>query len=80
VHEAVKARGCLISGCTVHLANEVYDEGPIIVQKCVALHDIDTPDDIAAKVFTAECEAYPEAINRVDRKGINYFWDRVKRK
>ena len=79
VHEAVKARGCKVSGCTAHFANEVYDEGPIVVQKCVALDDEDTPDDIAAKVFAAECEAYPEAINLVDRKGINYFWDRVKK-
>lgn len=80
VHEAVKARGCLVSGCTVHFANEVYDEGPIIVQKCVALDYADSPDDIAAKVFTAECEAYPEAINLVDSKGINFFWDRVGNK
>jgi len=77
VHEAVKARGCMVSGCTVHFANEVYDEGPIIVQKCVALEYDDTPDDIAAKVFKAECEAYPEAINLVDGKGLDYFWNRV---
>ncbi|MDD3619516.1 MAG: phosphoribosylglycinamide formyltransferase [Desulfobulbaceae bacterium] len=78
VHEAVRARGCKVSGCTVHFANEVYDEGPIIVQKCVALEDDDTPDDIAARVFAAECEAYPEAINLVDDKGIDYFWKRMQ--
>ncbi len=77
VHEAVKARGCVVSGCTVHFANEVYDEGPIIVQKCVALDYDDTPDDIAAKVFTAECEAYPEAINLVDTRGKDFYWNRV---
>ncbi len=76
VHEAVKARGCQVSGCTVHLANEVYDEGPIVVQKCVALDDADTPDDIADKVFAVECEAFPEAINLVDAKGVDYFWNR----
>ena len=76
VHEAVKARGCKISGCTVHFANEVYDEGPIVVQKCVSLDDDDTPDDIANRVFAAECEAFPEAINLVDSKGIEYFWNR----
>ncbi len=76
VHEAVKARGCTVSGCTVHFANEVYDEGPIVVQKCVALDDADTPDDIADKVFAAECEAFPEAINLVDEKGVAYFWNR----
>jgi phosphoribosylglycinamide formyltransferase-1 len=76
VHEAVKARGCTISGCTVHFANEVYDQGPIVVQKCVALDDTDTPDDIAARVFTLECEAFPEAINLVAEKGVDYFWNR----
>lgn len=77
VHEAVKARGCKVSGCTVHFANEKYDEGPIVVQKCVPLEDTDTPDDIADKVFAAECEAFPEAINLVDAKGKEYFWNRV---
>ncbi len=77
VHEAVKARGCKVSGCTVHFANEVYDEGPIVVQKCVALEDHDSPDDIADKVFAAECEAFPEAINLVDEKGFAYYWNRV---
>jgi len=77
VHEAVKARGCMVSGCTVHFANEVYDEGPIVVQKCVALDYADTPDDIADKVFAVECEAFPEAINRVDELGVDFFWNRV---
>ena len=76
VHEAVKKRGCTISGCTVHFANEVYDEGPIVVQQCVALDDSDTPDDIAGKVFAVECVAFPEAINLVDEKGVDYFWNR----
>jgi phosphoribosylglycinamide formyltransferase-1 len=77
VHKAIKKRGCMVSGCTVHFANGVYDEGPIVHQQTVVLDYEDTPDDIAAKVFTAECEAFPEAINRVNDKGINFFWDRV---
>jgi phosphoribosylglycinamide formyltransferase-1 len=74
VHRAVKARGVKVSGCTVHFANEIYDEGPIVVQKCVALEDTDTPEDIAAKVFAKECEAYPEAINLVAARGVDAFW------
>lgn len=74
VHRAVHARGLKVSGCTVHFANEVYDEGPIVVQKCVALHDGDTPKDIASRVFAAECEAFPEAINLVHQRGITSFW------
>jgi phosphoribosylglycinamide formyltransferase 1 len=62
VHEAVLARGCKVSGCTVHFADNEYDHGPIISQRCVAVHDDDTPESLAARVFAAECEAYPEAI------------------
>ena len=77
VHEAVKKRGCMVSGCTVHFANAEYDEGPIILQKSVELDYDDDPDTIADKVFAVECEAFPEAINRVDLLGIDFFWDRV---
>ncbi|MDD5759309.1 MAG: phosphoribosylglycinamide formyltransferase [Desulfobulbaceae bacterium] len=75
VHRAAHARGVKVSGCTVHFANQEYDQGPIVVQKCVTISDEDTPDDIASKVFTAECEAFPEAINRVHAMGIDYFWN-----
>ncbi len=77
VHRAVKARGCTLSGCTVHFANDRYDEGPIILQKSVDLAYEDDIATIAAKVFAAECEAFPEAINLVDAKGADYFWQRV---
>lgn len=79
VHRAVKQRGCMVSGCTVHFADEVYDNGPIILQKAVNLRYEDTIKDIAGRVFTAECEAYPEALNLVDEKGIEFFWNRVAR-
>lgn len=77
VHSAVKARGCTLSGCTVHFANENYDEGPIILQKSVELGYEDDVDTIASKVFAVECEAFPEAINLVNEKGVEYFWKRV---
>lgn len=74
VHRAVKARGVKVTGCTVHFANENYDEGPIVVQKCVAISGEETAEEIAARVFAAECEAYPEAINLVNDLGIDHFW------
>ncbi|MDH4321137.1 MAG: phosphoribosylglycinamide formyltransferase [Desulfobulbaceae bacterium] len=77
VHRAVKERGVKVSGCSVHFANEVYDEGPIVVQKCVPITAEDTPKDIAAKVFAVECEAFPEAINLVAAKGVDAFWPSV---
>jgi phosphoribosylglycinamide formyltransferase 1 len=65
VHEAVLASGAKVSGCTVHFADDAYDSGPILVQKCVPVKEGDDPDTLAARVFEAECEAYPEAIQLV---------------
>ncbi len=62
VHEAVLASGVRISGCTVHFADNVYDHGPIIIQRCVPVFDGDTPATLAARVFKEECIAYPEAV------------------
>ena len=62
VHEAVIERGVRVSGCTVHFADNEYDHGPIVLQKVVAVQSDDSVDDLAARVFAAECEAYPEAI------------------
>ena len=62
VHEAALAYGVKVSGCTVHFADNVYDHGPIVLQRTVPVHDDDTPDTLAARVFEQECEAYPEAI------------------
>ena len=62
VHEAALARGAKVSGCTVHFVDDEYDHGPIIIQHVVPVLDEDTPTELAARVFTAECEALPEAI------------------
>lgn len=65
VHEAVLAAGVKVSGCTVHFADDTYDTGPILVQKCVPVKDSDDLETLAARVFEAECEAYPEAIRLI---------------
>jgi formyltetrahydrofolate-dependent phosphoribosylglycinamide formyltransferase len=62
VHKAVLEAGVKLSGCTVHFADNVYDHGPIILQRTVPVQDDDLPDTLAERVFEAECEAYPEAI------------------
>ncbi len=62
VHEAVLRRGCKVGGCTVHFVTNDYDQGPIIVQKCVPVREGDTPETLAARVFEQEKLALPEAI------------------
>lgn len=65
VHQAVLNRGCKVSGCTVHFVDDEYDHGPILVQRAVPVLETDTPQTLAARVFTEECIAYPEAIQQV---------------
>lgn len=62
VHRAVLEAGVKVSGCTVHFADAHYDQGPIILQKAVPVKDDDTSETLAARVFAAECELYPQAI------------------
>lgn len=62
VHRAALDRGVKVSGCTVHFADNEYDHGPIVAQRVVPVLDDDTPESLAARVFAAECEAYPQAI------------------
>jgi len=65
VHEAVIARGCTVSGCTVHLVDEHYDHGRILLQRVVPVLADDTAATLAARVFAAECALLPEAIARI---------------
>lgn len=61
VHRAVLASGARISGPTVHLVDEVYDEGRVIAQWPVAVRADDTPEALAARVLAVEHRLYPLA-------------------
>ena len=62
VHEAVLERGCTVSGCTVHYVDQEYDHGRILVQRTVPVLQVDTPDDLATRIFDEELIAFPEAL------------------
>ena len=65
VHQAALDYGVKLSGCTVHFVDNQYDHGPVILQKAVPVLDHDTADTLAARVFEAETEAYPEALQLI---------------
>ena len=62
VHRAVLAAGREVSGATVHLVDEEYDRGAIVVQQEVPVSLGETPESLAAKVLAVEHAIYPEAI------------------
>jgi formyltetrahydrofolate-dependent phosphoribosylglycinamide formyltransferase len=78
VHEAVLASGVRFSGCTVHFADNVYDHGPIAVQRVVPVHDDDTVALLRARVFGEECRAYPEAIRLLAQGRLKVEGRRVR--
>ncbi len=62
VHQAVIDSGAKISGCTVHFVDDIYDHGPIILQRTAVVEDGDTAETLQARVFAEERRAYPAAI------------------
>ena len=68
VHEAVLARGCKVTGATVHLVDDEYDHGPILAQRACEVRDDDTPETLAARVQAVERELVPEVIRAIAEK------------
>ncbi|HET6566501.1 MAG TPA: phosphoribosylglycinamide formyltransferase [Rhodothermales bacterium] len=62
VHKAVLEYGARWTGATVHLVDEEYDTGPIVLQEPVPVRQDDTPETLARRVLEVEHRLYPEAI------------------
>lgn len=62
VHREVLAARSAVSGCTIHLVDEVPDGGPILAQIAVPVLQDDTPATLAARVQAEERKLYPEVI------------------
>lgn len=71
VHEAVLNYGVKVTGVTIHLADEEYDTGPIVLQRTVPVFDDDTPEILRDRVLAVEHEAYTEAIKLFETKHFN---------
>jgi len=78
VHEAAIESGVKVSGCTVHFVDNEYDNGPIIIQRTAPVHEGDTADTLAQRVFKEECLAYPDAINLFAEGRLKIEDSRVK--
>ena len=62
-HEAALARGCKVTGATVHFVNEECDGGPILLQKAVDILPGDTPEVLQKRVMEqAEWKLLPKAV------------------
>ncbi|MCB1187302.1 phosphoribosylglycinamide formyltransferase [bacterium] len=83
VHEAVLQSGTRVSGCTVHLVDDEYDHGSIVLQKVVPVLTGDDVASLGERIRSAERELLPLVISlwaegriRVDHAGKVHIADR----
>lgn len=56
------ARGVKVTGVTVHFANEIYDNGPIIAQRALAVEEGWDVDTLEEHIHAIEHVLYPEVV------------------
>ncbi len=62
-HEQVLSAGVRTTGCTVHVATESVDDGPIVTQEPVPVYEDDDEETLKRRVLQeAEFTAYPRAV------------------
>jgi phosphoribosylglycinamide formyltransferase-1 len=54
--------GVKVTGVTVHFANEVFDEGPIIAQDAVPILEGDTIEELESRIHAVEHLLYPAVL------------------
>jgi phosphoribosylglycinamide formyltransferase-1 len=77
VHQRVIAEGVRFSGCTVHFLRTNMDEGPIIAQAAVPVHDGDDASALAARVLAEEHRIYPLAVRLIAEDRVKVVEERV---
>lgn len=55
-------RGVKVTGVTVHFANAVYDQGPIIAQEPVRVEEGWSVDELEAAIHAVEHRLYPQVV------------------
>ena len=68
VHNAVLENKEVESGITIHLVNEVYDEGKILAQYTTAISPNDDADKIQKKVLEIEHLFFSEVVDKYIRE------------
>ncbi len=77
VHRSVIDSGVKITGVSVHLVDEEYDRGPIVLQRHVYVADTDTPESIAEKVLELEHNNYWKALKALAEGSLHIQGRRV---
>lgn len=72
-------RGVKVTGVTVHFANAVYDQGPIIAQEPVRVEEDWTVEELEAAIHEVEHRLYPRVVQLLADGRVNVTADRTVR-
>lgn len=72
-------RGVKVTGVTVHFANAVYDQGPIIAQEPVRIEEGWTVEELEAAIHEVEHRLYPHVIQLLAEGRVSVTPDRTVR-
>lgn len=70
VHEAVLANKEKVTGVTVHIIDEKYDNGPILNQCEIPVYDDVTVDILSKMVLKKEHEIFVETLQKISTSEI----------
>ncbi len=65
VHAAVLKSGDTISGASVHIVTDHYDEGPVLNQTQVPVYKTDSLETLRARVQATEAPLYIETLKKI---------------
>ena len=77
VHQKVFDSTTQVSGATVHFVDETFDTGKIILQRCVDITNVNSPEEIAERVLKIEHQLLPEAIEKIASGKVRIINNRV---
>jgi len=60
-----------VTGCTVHIATDKLDEGPILFQQAVPILPGDSEESLHARIKEAERKIYPKVIGKFIDSGFS---------
>jgi phosphoribosylglycinamide formyltransferase-1 len=71
VHQRVLDSGVKFTGCTVHFVRAEMDNGPVIIQAAVPVHQEDDEEKLAVRVLEQEHRIYPAALRMIAEGRVN---------
>ena len=63
------AYGVKVTGCTIHVATEVVDDGPILAQEAVAVNTGDDEASLHERIKVVERRLYIETLRTIEARG-----------